>query len=207
MSRARIFGCVGSIGWLAIALGVSAASCGKSDAEGGSPAAATTAAPNEDRPERSEGFTLDAFCAEVFAASTVGKAIGVDGLEARSRRGRTAPGTAHCVLEKGAGGIPEAQATLQLDCRSVSLEVERHRAQLRGLGGRDGGGYRDVSLGRGGGHAKTLLLRKPHYTVIAIHATLPCVLTVTTAQLEADHAEELARVVHDALTDGNYPRP
>jgi len=85
--------------------------------------------------------------------------------------------------------------------------VERHRQQLRGLGGREGGAYRDVALGRGGGHAKTILLRKPHFTVTAVHATLPCVLTVSTSLVEADHAEALAKSVHDALTESNYPRP
>lgn len=202
-----------------LALAMPACSKKKDDeAKPAEPPAATQAAPPSTgksmmpapgAPAPTGTFDASAFCKQVFPSADVARIVGTGGLEAAEKRPPAPAGMARCKVEKDdpTSHMPVAMALLMVDCGPAHLDVAKHRAVAKAMGGSKGGAYRELEMGKGGAYTKTMVLKKPSYTVTFVDDKVPCAVTVSTSFIDADHAEELAHAVYDRLTEQNYPRP
>ncbi len=165
--------------------------------------------PASSAPAPAGTFDASAFCKQVFPADDISQLVGVAGLEADEKRPPAPAGMARCKLEKDdpTSHMPVAMALLMVDCGPAHLDVAKHRAVAKAMGSTKDGLYRELDMGKGGAYSKTMVLKKPSYTVTFVNDKIPCAITVSTSFIDADHAEELAHAVYDRVTDQNYPRP
>ena len=167
-------------------------------AGGGSAAAGSAAA--------AAGPSAEEVCAKAFAPADVGKIVGVEGLALPSFHRDMPGGMAHCKVEKlNENKVPTAMALAMIDCRGMSMDVARHRQMAKAIAGKDGV-YREIDLGKGGAYSEAKVMGESTYSVVFVHESVPCSATVSTSFIKADHVMDLARWVHDRMTEGAYPR-
>jgi len=161
-----------------------------------------------------------ALCEATFAKDDIAEILGRDDLEG-GLKGMTRPkfmgpgkepkevinrpvtGVTECEWIGGGGGStpPEVTLSVMFDCRSGSLDVEKHRGVARQTV--DEGNYEDIDLGKGGHHSKREIARQTSHQVVFVSDRAPCAVILTETFSDEDHTMAVAEHIYEALTEDN----
>ena len=148
----------------------------------------------------------EALCAAVFSKEDIGRLVGREDLQGgHNRKGIRKPvaGVTKCQWTTGKpkqGIYPELTLGTMIDCRRGSLNVDRYKSTMKAVVSKNPDDYKDISLGKGGGHIKMALMGKPSYQVNFVHETAPCAVNVNQSFQMEDVTEKVAEHMNAKLT-------
>lgn len=147
-------------------------------------------------------------CEAVLAKEDAIRFLGRNDLKGgMKKRAFGKPVKGHTECEWGAftdKGFPEAILNVTIDCRSISLNVDRWRSTMKAIGKEE---YRDISIGKGGGYLKIMVVEQTSYQINFVHDKVPCALNILQTFKEKDETEAVALHVHKKLTLENAVMP
>lgn len=150
----------------------------------------------------------EAMCGQILAKADAAALLGRDDINGGVKKRPVGnPVNGHSECEWGAysdKGIPQAIMNATIDCRQVSLNVDRWRSMMKAFGQKT---YKDVNLGKGGGRASLVLGKRSIHQFAFVHDRVPCAVSVTHSFTNTDKTLELATHVYSKLNAGNAVMP